>query len=574
MESTVAAPTYAGLSRTQRWVILTALGIGTIMGPLDGSVVNIALPQIRLSFQVSLASVEWVSMIYLLVISSLLLTYGRVGDLYGHRPVYLAGFTVFTAGSLLCSLAPTLPSLLLFRAIQAIGAGMLMASGPAILTDVFPPLERGQALGINAMVVAVGLAAGPIVGGYLVDHLGWRSIFYVNLPIGLVGTWWAARVLPPVRPNPATPTLSSALPTPAVALEPAQVSSDGPGGTTASEPSDGLSATARPGIGSAVTFDPGGAISISVALGALLLAISYGGSWGWTSVPVLALFAGGVALLATFISIERRHPAALVDLDLFRNRLFSAANLSSLLNYLTQFIVTFLMPFYLQDLLGLSPSRAGELLIAYPLTVMLVAPFAGWLSDRLGSLHLAAAGMGVMAVAIFFLSQLNAAAAAGDIVWRLALFGLGTGLFQSPNNSAIMGSVPRPRLGQASGMLATMRNVGMVLGIAVSGATFSSRQAFHFRQLVLAGAHSAGSAAAQHLGSGPASLATGPGSQIARQAFVLALHDTFLVAALLATLGMLTSLIRGQGHPGQLEKTLCHEANQAELVGFDERNEG
>ncbi|MBE3577246.1 MAG: MFS transporter [Limnochordales bacterium] len=487
----------AGVASSSRWVILTALAVGTIMGPLDSSVVNIALPQIQAAFGVDLAAVEWVSMIYLFVISSLLLTFGRVGDLYGHRSVYLAGFTVFTAGSLLCSIAPSLPVLLVSRGIQAVGASMLMAAGPAILTEVFPPRERGQALGLNAMVVAVGLAMGPIAGGYLVDHLGWRAIFYINLPIGLLGTAWASRVLPKVAP----------------------------------------AAASEGGLHQRTRFDYGGATLLAIALGALLLAISQGQNWSWGSMPVIGLLVGGVLSLVLFVHTERQNPASLVDLSLFRQRLFAAANASALLNYLTQYMVTFLMPFYLQNLLGLPPSRAGELLIAYPLAVMLVAPLAGWLSDRIGSLYLAATGMGVMSLAALCLSQLNAAATASDVLWRLSLFGIGSGLFQSPNNNAIMGSVPRPRLGQASGMLATMRNMGMVLGIAVSGATFSGRLAVHLRDLGVA--HVAQDVAAADI--------------LRRQAFVMSLHDTFLVAAALAAFGVVTSLVRGRSlpQPGQ-----------------------
>lgn len=492
----------AEVTSSRRWVILTALAIGTIMGPLDGSIVNVALPQIRASFQVDLAAVEWVSMVYLLVISSLLLTFGRAGDLYGHRTLYLSGFAIFTLGSALCSLSPTFFSLLLSRALQAVGAGMLMAAGPAILTDAFPPQDRGKALGINAMVVSVGLAAGPIVGGYLVDHLGWRSIFYVNLPIGVLGTLWAGRVLPPVAP--------------------------------ARVPSSDTDPLAPANINASprrIAFDPLGALLLSFALGALLLAISQGENWGWTSGRVLGLLTAGMGLLVLFVYVELHNPNGLVDLRLFRHRLFSAANASALLNYSTQYMVVFLMPFYLQDLLGLSPSRAGELLIAYPLTIMLVAPVAGWLSDSLGSLHLAAAGMGVVTLAVLLLSQLDTASATSSILWRLSLFGIGSGLFQSPNNNTIMGSVPRSRLGQASGMLATMRNMGMVLGIAASGATFTARQKLHWQQLTVAKAVSDLDSLAE----------------VHRQAFVLGLHDTFLVAAGLAGLGVIASLIRGKG---------------------------
>jgi len=177
---------YNELSARRRLQILAAIAIGNFMAPLDSSVVNIALPAIRTFFQTSLGTVEWVVMSYLLVISSLILIYGRMGDLYGHKKIYLSGFAVFTIGSLLCGLAPNILALIIFRALQAIGAGMMMAMGPAIITNITPPQHRGKALGVMGMTVSIALTAGPVLGGFLTATFGWASIFFINIPIGIL----------------------------------------------------------------------------------------------------------------------------------------------------------------------------------------------------------------------------------------------------------------------------------------------------------------------------------------------------------------------------------------------------
>lgn len=457
----------------KRWRILSAIALGTLMGPVDGSVVNIALPVITRSFDTTLPVAEWVAMAYLLVISSLLLTWGRLGDMYGHRRTYLAGFAIFTAGSLLCGGAPGNGWLIAFRAVQALGAGMMMAAGPAIITEVFPSTERGRALGFNAVAVAVGLSIGPVVGGLLVEHLGWRSIFYINLPIGGVGIWWAARVLP----------------------QPSRIQR--------------------------AAFDIPGAVTLFGALFSLLLALSRGEAWGWRSLPTLAAAAAGLLALAGFVAIERRAAAPMVELGLLRDRVFVLANVSGLANFMAQFSVTFLLPFFLQFALGMAPDRAGLVMLGFPLAVLFVAPTAGYLADRFGSRWLAVTGMAILAAGVLSMSRVGPHSSGSQVFWRLALIGLGAGLFQTPNNSTIMGSVPRDRLGIAGGMLASMRNVGMVLGIAVSGAVFSAK----------AGERPEVAAAATEL-------------------FLAGMHSAMAVGAGIALLGALTSLAARPGPSG------------------------
>lgn len=465
-----------------KWHALAAVAVGSFMAPLNGSIINIALPSITSYFSVNLVTAEWVIMSYLLVISGLLLTYGRLGDMIGHKPVYVGGFAVFTVGATLCGLAPSIEMLIASRVLQGLGGGMMFAIGPAIITSAFPPQERGKALGILGMVVAAALATGPALGGLLVGLFDWRAVFYINLPIGLFGTIWAARILLWRRQQ------------------------------------------------TKQNFDFLGAGLFSAGLTILLLVLSQGQSWGWDSPKTLIPAAGALVLLALFILVELRIPHPMLDLSLFRNRLFSAANISALINFMAQFAVYFLFPFYLLDMRQLPPQQAGILMMVSPLVIFVIAPIAGSLSDRIGSRLLSSTGMGLITISLLILSRAQLDTPIPLLALNFALMGLGVGLFQSPNNSAIMGSVPRNRLGIASGMLATMRNVGMVMGIAVAGAVFAIREAHHFSALGAAGLS---------------------GTALTTQAFTAAMQDTFLVGAGLAAVGVITSLIRGSDPRGR-----------------------
>lgn len=410
-----------------RWWVLLAIGAGTFMAALDGSVVNTTLPVIRAAFGASVADVEWVVTVYLLVLSSLLLGFGRLGDLHGHRRVYLTGFGLFIAGSALCGLSPSAPALVAFRALQALGAAMLSSNSPAILTKSFPAVERGRALGLQATMTYLGLTAGPSLGGWLAEHVGWRMIFYINLPVGLAALALSARFVPRDRPE-----------------------------------------------GRAPPFDLPGSAAFTVGLVTLLLALNQGHAWGWTSPGVLALLAAGALALAGFVALERRAPHPMLDLGLFRNPLFGGATASAIFNYMCVFSVLFLMPFYLIQGRGLSASQAGLLLTAQPLIMAAVAPISGALSDRIGTRTPAGLGMATLALGLVLLARLGMDVPHSQIALALAVTGLGTGAFISPNNSALMGAAPRARQGTAAGVLATARNVGMVLGVGLAGAIFTT----------------------------------------------------------------------------------------------------
>lgn len=464
------------LTKSQRRIILLAVAIGTFMGPLDGSVVNIALPSISAYYGVPLSSVEWVLMSYLLTISSLLLTFGRLGDLYGYKRIYMTGFIIFTAGSVCCGLAPSIAMLVSSRAVQAVGAGMMLSMGPAIVTNITPPQERGKSLGLIAISVSVALSAGPVLGGLLTNEFGWQSIFFINIPVGIIACLLAWKVIPNMKNREVQP------------------------------------------------FDVMGSVLFFLALICILLPLSYTERLGWSNPIILGSLGSGIFLLLLFIIYEEKTEHPMLDVSLFNNRLFSMGNLSALLSYMSLYAVILLMPFYLQQLLGKSPSQAGLLLIAMPLVTMVVAPVSGSLSDRFDTRYVSSLGMGIMALGLWLLSTLDARSGTAAIMAYLAVIGLGQGMFQTPNNSAVLGTVQPQRRGIASGMLAVMRNTGMVLGVAVTGAAFSISR--HYWEKVL-----------QSQGR------TGPA--LVQGAFEGAMHFAFLLAALLAVTAVGTSLIRG-----------------------------
>lgn len=448
----------------ERWVVLTVF-LGTFMAPLDASIVNLALPAITDHFGVPIHRVEWVVTAYLLTTSSLLLTAGRLSDMAGHRRIYLAGFALFTAASVLCGMAGSLEVLVASRVLQALGGTLLLSSGPAILTDAVEPRHRGRALGTISVAVAIGLTAGPFLGGFILQSLSWRLIFWVNLPVGISVILLGWRTLP-------------------VGLR---------------EPGRRFD---LPGAGLAVLF-----------LLSLLVALNRGSSWGWASPPTLSLLTLACMSLAAFLAVEGRRADPMLDLSLFRQRIFAAANFTALANYVGMYGITFLTPFLLLKVFGYPKQLAGLVLTAVPVLIGLVAPVSGSLSDRMGSRILSTLGMGVTAAALLGLSFFPPSGSLAHMGIWLALAGLGSGLFQSPNTSAIMGAVPPTRRGIASGMQATMRNMGMALGVALAGAVLST--------------HAPGGAADPGL---PEAIRAG-----------------YRAAALVTLLGVASSLLRGTG---------------------------
>src|SRR5579885_1672221 len=466
-----------------KWAVLAILAIGIFMATLDSSIVNISLPTIGSYFHVPLnGAVEWVIIAYLVVIAGVLLTIGRLADMVGRKNLWAAGLIVFTLGSAICGASPTLLVLIIARAFQGLGGALIMSVSPAILTGAFPPEERGRALGMNAVFVALGTSVGPTLGGLITANFSWRWIFYVNVPLGVIGVIATLLILRERQ------------------------------------------ARARG------RFDPTGALLLALGLITLTLGLSFGQEWGWSSLALIAtLVISGLAFVLLVIA-EQRVGDPIIDFSLLRNRVFVSANVSLIMSFLALFAVSFMLPFYLEELRGFSVIESGLLLSPLPLTIALIAPFSGALADRIGTRWLAAAGLTIACIGLILISQLNAQSSVGDIIWRLVVTGLGQALFQSPNNSALLGSAPRNRQGVASGFLATGRVIGQSVSVALAGAIFTS----------LGGAL-AGAILAQYLRVPPA----GYGVFVSLQhTFTTAFHATFIVCACIAALGVFTSLVR------------------------------
>ena len=458
-----------------RWVVFSLVAVGVFMSTLDSSIVNVALPAIMVDFEATLTVIEWVPMIYLLTVSSLLLTFGRLSDIQGRRRVYCTGFFVFSLGSLLCGTAKSAAWLIGARAFQGAGASMLMACSPALVVDAFPAAERGRVLGMVGTVVAAGLTIGPAVGGLILKYFGWPLIFYINIPIGIGAAVLAMRVLP-----------------------------------------------SAPSGGRREPLDWAGALLLSVCLSALVVGLSHIYDWGAASVRTLGLFAlsgvSGLALAATATRIA--HP--IIDPALLKLRLFILPVASAVILFASLFAITFLMPFYLVHPAGYPMERVGGMMMIPFAFLFFVSPLSGALSDRFGSRALCTLGMAVLAAALALLSGLSPTSTALAIAWRLALAGMGVAVFLAPNSAAAMSAVPPQRRGVASGAVATARNLGMLVGIAVTGLIFNTT----FRGL-----------------SGESGL------QVYRPAlepyFMAAFRHAMLAAAIVAGVGIVVAWLRG-----------------------------
>src|SRR5579885_3033327 len=469
--------------QTNKWAVMAILAIGIFMATLDSSIVNISLPTIARYFGVPLnGAIEWVIIAYLLVIAGVLLTTGRLADMIGRKPIWVAGLIIFTGGSAICGASVALWMLIAARALQGLGGALIMAVSPAMLTGAFPASERGRALGLNAVIVALGVSVGPTLGGIITENFTWRWIFYVNVPIGIIGIVLSLRVLKEqLHRNPGR-------------------------------------------------FDPWGALLLAVGLVALTMGLSFGQEWGWNSWALISTLVISALAFILLVIAEQRVGDPIIDFSLLHNRVFVSANVSLIMSFLALFAVSFMLPFYLEELRAFSVIEAGLLLSPLPLTIAIIAPFSGALADRIGTRWLAASGLSIACIGLLLISQLNAQSSVGDIIWRLVVTGLGQALFQSPNNSALLGSAPRNRQGVASGFLATGRVMGQSVSVALAGAIFTSL---------------GGALAGALLASGLRPPNRAPILAL-QQTFTGAFHTTFIVCACIAALGVFTSLVRGK----------------------------
>jgi len=414
-------------SPNYRWYVMSTILIGVFMSTLDSSIVNVALPTIAIDFHFELSVLQWVVTAYLLTICSVLPVFGRLSDMLGCKRVFVMGFLLFSIGSALCGLSPNLPFLIFARVVQAIGSAMLMSNNFAIITATFPPGERGKALGLIGTFVALGGLAGPALGGLLIGLAGWRSIFYINLPIGILATIATWMIL----------------------------ENDVP----------------KKGQG---RFDFLGAVFFATGIISLLYAINNGADWGWKSPLILGGIILGIILLAVFVIIEKRVRYPMVNLALFRIRPFLIGNVAGWLSFVAMFANNMIMPFYLQQVLLYRPSQVGLMMMAFPVALAIVAPLSGRASDRIGPMILTTSGLALTALGLFYFSTLTATAHFYRVIPGSLLMGVGCGLFQSPNNNSVMSSVPIHELGIAGAISSLVRNIGMITGIAFSVTLFEA----------------------------------------------------------------------------------------------------
>lgn len=414
------------ISNLKKWLVLLNVSVSIFMATLDGSIVNIALPVISKELSVSLSAVQWIVTAYLITISLLLLVWGKLADNYGKKYIFAFGFFLFAAGSAACGFSVNFGMLVASRAAQAIGASAMMSLSQGIVTTVFPPNERGKALGITGTMVAVGSLVGPSLGGILVHIAGWRSIFFINIPIGVVGFVLTIIILPDIFERQEDKTFD-------------------------------FTGTALYGAALLLFF-----------LGLLFM------QQGSISPAVFALMtAFAVVSFVLLIVTERKMKNPLIHLELFKTREFSMGLASGCLSFIAMNSTLFFVPFYLQNVLAFSALKAGLLISFYPLTTALFAPFSGWLSDKITYRPLTVAGMLVATAALVFMAALKAGSGEAHIVLSLVMLGAGMAIFQSPNNSSVMGSVPVRQLGVAGGINALARNVGMVSGTSFSVLIFA-----------------------------------------------------------------------------------------------------
>ncbi len=417
----------ATVDYSRKWVVLAAVSMGVFLATIDGSIVAIALPVLVKEFDTSFSVVQWVVLSYLLTWATLSVSIGRVGDMVGKKKLYVLGFGVFTAASMAVGLAPSIPWLIGLRAVQAVGAAMVLSLGIGILTEAFPDSERGQALGIIGAMVSIGAVTGPTLGGLILQNLSWRWIFFVNLPIGIIGTIVAIRFIPDSPP---------------------------PGGQR---------------------FDFVGATLFLASLLSILLALTFSQERGFRDPTIIAMLAFGVGSLVAFVVVERLVDEPMVDLTMFSNVDFTVGLTTGFLTFMAVRGLTVTGPFLLTDTLGFELRQAGLILAASPIALGIIAPLSGRAADRYGPRSVTVIGLTVLFSAYLLVQLVDTTTTGVGFALILAPIGLGMGIFQSPNNSAIMGSVPPDQLGVAGGMLGLNRLLGQVVGFGILITYWSSR---------------------------------------------------------------------------------------------------
>ena len=407
-------------NKFKKWTIFTIVILATFMATLDGSIVNVALPKMADALNVTTSNIQLVVTSYLVVISAVILIFGRLGDMFGKTTVFKFGLVVFTIGSLLCGITNSFNVLILARLVQAIGAAGTMANNQGIITEVFPQNERGKVLGFIGTAVALGSLVGPGLGGFIVGAFNWKFIFLINVPIGIVTSFYTFKLLPKSSKK------------------------------------------------SSEKIDVLGSLLFIFTIIPLFISLNEGINLGFTSPIILSGFVIAAICFISFIIVEKKMESPLIQLDIFKNKLFSISIFCGFVTFVAIFCHNIILPFYLQDLMGFSPQKCGMILMAYPLILMVVAPISGILSDKIGSELLTFIGLTVGSIGLFLMGTLNDNSKIIMMIVFIAVMSAGMGIFQSPNNLLVMSTITKDKLGIAGSINALVRNVGMASGIALS----------------------------------------------------------------------------------------------------------
>jgi len=506
----------------RKWWTLGAMCFALFMLMLDNTVVNVALPSIQRDLHATLSGLEWTINAYTLTLAVLMVTGGRLGDIFGRRRMFLFGVVVFGLSSLIIGFAPNETVLVAFRAIQGVGAAFMMPATLSIITQAFPAEQRGMAIGTWAGVSAMALAIGPVLGGFLTESVSWRAIFFINPPIAVIAI--------------------------AVTLFATRENRDET-------------------VGRAVDYP--GIVTLTLSLTALVLALIEGNSWHWGSPRILGLFASAVVGLFAFVQIEMRSRAPIVNFSFFRSRSFLGSNLVAFFVTFAMFSQFFFLTLYLQNVLHYSPLQAGIRFLPSTVLIIIAGPIAGRLADRIGPRPLITLGLLIVSGALFIQSHITAHSGYGLLLPGFVMMGIGMGLVMSPMSTAAMNSVDRTKAGVASGTLSMNRMIGGTFGVAVMGALVTAIGTSNLASSLPRVPAGTRAAIANSLGSG----GTVPGAHLSHHivtatndAFVAALGTGLTVSAIVAALAAVLAGLLIERKPKVAAAELVEPQLSAETV--------
>jgi EmrB/QacA subfamily drug resistance transporter len=498
--------------QNRRWWTLGAMSFALFMIMLDNTVVNVALPSIQKDLGASLSALEWTINAYTLVFAVLLITGGRLGDIFGRRRGFLFGVIVFALSSATAGFAPNDLSLIMSRAVQGIGAAFMMPATLSIITNAFPPHERGKAIGTWAGVSALALALGPVVGGLLTEQVSWRAIFFLNLPVAALAVIVTLAATRESR-DPSVPR----------------------------------------------TVDYPGVVTLTMGIGALVLALVEGNAWGWGSARVVGLLVLAALGIAAFSFAERRVRFPMVEFEFFKSRQFLGTNGIAFVVSFAMLAMFFFMALYMQNILGYSPLQAGIRFLPSTVVIIVIAPIAGRLTDRIGARLPIAVGLSLVAIALYMQSRIGVDTTYSYLLPSFSLMGLGIGLTMSPMSTAAMNAVQETKAGVASGILSMSRMVGGTFGVAAVGALFQgiSDHQLHQKLGELSLSPQQQSWFAGNLGSGSVDAKLkqlDPGtahevSRVLKETFVHSLSSSLKLSTAVAAMGVAIALLTLRGAP-------------------------